>query len=829
MADLSGQQLGQYTLINKLGEGGMAAVYRARQVSMGRDIAIKIIESKLASNPEFLRRFEREAHTVAALDHPHILKVFDFGRQGDLLYLVMEIKNGGSLAALIRDGNLALPHAITLIDQIASALDYAHRQGIIHRDLKPQNVLLDASGNAVLTDFGIAKAIQGDSTVLTQSGIAMGTPAYMPPEQWYGRNLDARSDLYAFGIMVYEMLSGRVPFTADTPPAMMYQHLNEAPPPIRTLRSDLPSFVEGVIRRALAKDPAQRFQTGAEFANALKMALSGQTPTGLPISSASTGASGNYPSQPMSRRNSLPILVLLGAIIVLLVGGGFVLLNSVNRSNPSTGSPVATTDLAVAQAATTEQTSLATASLTLTFTPSATATWTSTLDVQQAALEALKREQTLTATNYTRTPTPNLTETIGAEKRRIVAQTQAYEASQTAAIEASYTRTATQTFTSTATPSETLTTTRTFTPSATSTWTPTLTLTFTSTATATATATASNTPSRTPTATRTFTVTPSPTLTFTASPTRPPTATPVPLVYSGRILFTAYLENPGSNQLFIINSDGAKLRQLTNDNSNQQPNWSPDGSQIAFTKSNVNPPAFSRIWIMNADQSEPQPLTSKAGGYDIFPVWSPTGDSIAFLRFYSGPISIEPPIDLFVINVKTGAEQLVGKNLDLSYMSDYEIDVIRWSLDGAQIRVREMCYNRESGSAETCRDLVPLANVSPDGKFTATITSDSNAQLAIDGKAITNSNFWVGANGLPVWQPPVQQSCVFTATTPRQLREDASSSAATAGQLAGGESLTAIGIRYTSDGSTWYKLKNNLWIKRGLGTVVGDCFALPDA
>ncbi|MBO9308707.1 MAG: serine/threonine protein kinase, partial [Chloroflexi bacterium] len=170
MTDLIGRQLGQYTITALLGSGGMATVYRAQQASIRRDVAIKVIETKLTANPELIKRFEREAQTVAALDHPHILKVFDFGAQDDLLYLVMELKTGGSLAARLKaSGKLSAQEVARYLDQISAALDHAHSRGVIHRDLKPQNVLLDQSGNAILSDFGVAR-ILGDVTALTRSG-----------------------------------------------------------------------------------------------------------------------------------------------------------------------------------------------------------------------------------------------------------------------------------------------------------------------------------------------------------------------------------------------------------------------------------------------------------------------------------------------------------------------------------------------------------------------------------------------------------------------------------------------------------------------------------
>src|SRR5215831_2656843 len=235
MSNLIGLRLGQYVITARLGTGGMATVYRARQESMGRDVAIKVIRPDLTEEPDFVARFEREARTVAALSHPHILKVFDFGQHDELVYLVMELLSGGSLADLIREGPLPINSITILLDQIASALDYAHRKGIVHRDLKPQNVLLDEANNAHLTDFGIAK-ILGETAGLTQSGVAMGTPAYMSPEQWQGQPLDARADVYALGIMLFEMLTGVLPFRAETPATLMFKHLQEPPPSVLEAR-----------------------------------------------------------------------------------------------------------------------------------------------------------------------------------------------------------------------------------------------------------------------------------------------------------------------------------------------------------------------------------------------------------------------------------------------------------------------------------------------------------------------------------------------------------------------------------------------------------------
>ncbi len=276
MADLTGQMLGQYQIGARIGRGGMASVYRARQLSMDRDVAIKIISGERSGNPEFMARFEREARVIAHLQHPHILPVIDFGRSGEHVYLVMRLAEGGALSDRIAQDGLTLRQVARFVEQIASALEYAHLRGVIHRDLKPNNVLLDELDNAYLTDFGIAKLLAGStSSNLTSTGAVMGTPAYMAPEQWRSEPVDARTDLYALGVILYELLIGAPPFHADTPFGMMFKHVEEAPPPPCRINPALPDRLERVLLCALAKNPARRYASAAALMQDFRAALDG--------------------------------------------------------------------------------------------------------------------------------------------------------------------------------------------------------------------------------------------------------------------------------------------------------------------------------------------------------------------------------------------------------------------------------------------------------------------------------------------------------------------------------------------------------------------------
>ncbi|HEX3049416.1 MAG TPA: serine/threonine-protein kinase, partial [Aggregatilineaceae bacterium] len=275
--NLVGQSFGQYELRDLLGVGGMGAVYRGYQKNLERVVAIKVLSAALAGEPGYLERFYREAKMAASLEHNHIVPVYDYGTQRDLSYVVMRLLSGGTLAErIIQQANKrpSLGEAARLLDQLASALDYAHSQGVLHRDIKPSNVMFDNQGNAFLVDFGIAK-LMGTASGLTGTGVTMGTPAYMPPEQWRSEELTPAADQYALGATIYALVTGRVPFEATTPFGLMHKHLNETPTPVQLVRPDFPEALNLVLERAMAKKPQDRFPTMTAFAQAFTGAVAG--------------------------------------------------------------------------------------------------------------------------------------------------------------------------------------------------------------------------------------------------------------------------------------------------------------------------------------------------------------------------------------------------------------------------------------------------------------------------------------------------------------------------------------------------------------------------
>ncbi len=269
MQPLSGQSFDRYQLQEPLGEGGMATVYRAFDTRLERPVALKVIRTDYHADPQFLKRFEREARALAQLNHPHIVQVLDVGEQQGIPFVVMEYLGGGTLKARI--GRPLLPReAGALLAPIARALAYAHGLGIIHRDVKPANILLTPEGAPKLSDFGIAKILERPGTTeLTGTGVGVGTPDYMAPEQWLGQ-ASPQSDIYALGVVLYELLAGRRPYAADTPVAVLLKHVNDPLPNPRLFAPDLPDAVEHVLLKALAKKPEARYASMDAFGDALE-------------------------------------------------------------------------------------------------------------------------------------------------------------------------------------------------------------------------------------------------------------------------------------------------------------------------------------------------------------------------------------------------------------------------------------------------------------------------------------------------------------------------------------------------------------------------------
>jgi serine/threonine protein kinase len=270
--DLTGRRLGQYQVVAPLGSGGMAKVYKGYQESVDRFVAIKVLPRQCMTDPTFLERFKQEARIVARLQHPHILTVFDHGETDGSTFLAMPLIESGTLADVLSRGRLSFRDTERIITQVCEALDHAHAEGIVHRDIKPSNILIDSNGNAFVADFGIAKML-GSGGQLTQTGLFMGSPNYMSPEQMLGGDVGPHSDQYAVGLMLYEMLAGAVPFKADSALESISKHLNEPLPSPSSQNPEITPELEAVVLKALARSKDDRFATGKQLAAALSAAI----------------------------------------------------------------------------------------------------------------------------------------------------------------------------------------------------------------------------------------------------------------------------------------------------------------------------------------------------------------------------------------------------------------------------------------------------------------------------------------------------------------------------------------------------------------------------
>ena len=266
MALAPGSNLGPYRIIEPLGKGGMASVYKAYEAALDRYVALKVLPGEFLHDESFAERFHREAKVIARLEHPHIVPIHAFGIERGAPWMAMRLISGGSLSATIHGKRIALTHVVALLRGVAEALDYAHAKGVIHRDVKPQNVLLDEAQRVYLADFGIARMVEG-SAALTQTGMISGTPQYMAPEQAMGQPVDHRVDIYALGIVAYEMLMGRVPFAADTPVAVLIKHVQE-PMPLPGA-GEVSEPVARALLKCVAKKPEDRWTSAGAFVQAL--------------------------------------------------------------------------------------------------------------------------------------------------------------------------------------------------------------------------------------------------------------------------------------------------------------------------------------------------------------------------------------------------------------------------------------------------------------------------------------------------------------------------------------------------------------------------------
>jgi hypothetical protein len=330
---------GRYVIEELVASGGMSSVYRARDTVLERSVALKVLHEHLSSDPEYVERFSREARAIARLNHPNIVTVIDRGEFEDRQFIVFEHVTGETLKALVeREGSLPVHEALGLTHQVARGLAYAHEHGVVHRDVKPQNVLLDESGAAKVTDFGIARSLDpGDE--LTETGTLLGTSDYIAPEQASGQPVDERSDQYSLGVLLYELLTGEVPYTGDGFMAVAMRHVRDPVPSVRERRPDVSPRVDAIVGRAMAKRPQDRFPSMEAFTAALEAALAdkgaarsaGEEATGVPARPAparvprAQSAERRHPARPRSSRTPLLLaLLVIGAaalVLALFVAG----------------------------------------------------------------------------------------------------------------------------------------------------------------------------------------------------------------------------------------------------------------------------------------------------------------------------------------------------------------------------------------------------------------------------------------------------------------------------------------------------------------------------
>jgi serine/threonine-protein kinase len=282
----NGEKIGQYEIVAPLGQGGMANVYKAYHDRLDRHVAVKVMHQSMLQDDNFLNRFQREARIVAKLEHPNIVPVYDYSEHNGIPYLIMKYIEGPTLKRYSLKVGLTLEQTASLMTELALALDYAHSRDVLHRDMKPSNILIDMQGKPYITDFGLARIVQAGSSTIS-SDMMLGTPYYISPEQAKGeKDLNGRTDIYSFGVILYELITGAIPFVADTPYAIVHAHIYQPPPAPRERNPDLPAALDPVILRALAKNPAERYPTASALMVAFNAALTA-TPLDIPVEKSS--------------------------------------------------------------------------------------------------------------------------------------------------------------------------------------------------------------------------------------------------------------------------------------------------------------------------------------------------------------------------------------------------------------------------------------------------------------------------------------------------------------------------------------------------------------
>jgi eukaryotic-like serine/threonine-protein kinase len=347
----------RYEIGEILGYGGMAEVHRGRDVRLGREVAVKVLRADLARDPSFQARFRREAQAAASLNHPAIVAVYDTGEEdmlGNQPYIVMEYVEGRTLRDVLKiEGRLMPRRAMEIVADVCAALDFSHRNGIVHRDVKPGNVMITPTGAVKVMDFGIARAVADNAATVTQTAAVIGTAQYLSPEQARGENVDARSDVYSTGVLLFELITGSPPFTGDSPVAVAYQHVRENAPPPSALNPDVPPELDAIVLKAMAKNPANRYQSAGEMRADLIRAINGRPVEAEPVMTqdevttvlAGAGRTGQYattttrgrPGPPPATQRSPWFWVGIAAVCLLvLAGAAFATIKLVGSSNDVT-------------------------------------------------------------------------------------------------------------------------------------------------------------------------------------------------------------------------------------------------------------------------------------------------------------------------------------------------------------------------------------------------------------------------------------------------------------------------------------------------------------